>query len=119
MPSQQKDIEDLFDKYKQLFSDIPTRTTKIVHDVDVGNAQPIKQHPYRLNPVKEKYLQLEIQYLLDNDFIEPSKSNWSSPCILVPKPVEITSLCTDYRKMNFVKICKLCKTSSSDSARLS
>ena len=24
----------------------------------------------------------EIQYLLDNDFIEPSESRWSSPCVL-------------------------------------
>ena len=101
-PSQQEDFKDLFIKYKQLFSDVPTRTTKIVHDVDVGDAQPIKQHPYRLNPMKEKYLQAEIQYLLDNDFIEPSKSDWSSPCILVPKPDGSFRMCTDYRKLNTV-----------------
>ena len=42
------------------------------------DAQPIKQHPYRLNPQKEEYLKNEVQYLLDNDFIEPSQSNWST-----------------------------------------
>ena len=72
------------------------------HDVDVGNAEPVKQHPYRLNPSKQKYLKEEIKYLLENDFIEPSNSSWSSPCILVPKPDGSYRMCTDYRKVNCV-----------------
>ena len=82
--SQQQDLKELFSENKQLFSDVPSRTDTIIHDVDVGDAQPIKQHPYRLNP-QEEYLKNEVQYLLDNDFIEPSQSNWSSPCLLVPQ----------------------------------
>ena len=38
-----------------------------------------------MNPVKQQILREEVQYLLDNDFIESSQSEWSSPCILVPK----------------------------------
>ena len=49
--------------------------------MDVGDANLIKQHPYRSNPVKLQILQEEIQYMLENEFIEPSKSEWSSPCI--------------------------------------
>ena len=45
----------------------------------------MKQHTYSLNPVKQQILR-EVKYLLDNDLIEPSQSEWSSPCILVPKP---------------------------------
>ena len=40
--------------------------------------------------------------MLDNDFIEPSQSDWSSPCILVPKPDRTFHMCTDYRKVNTV-----------------
>ena len=79
---------------------MPKRTNKIFHDVDVGDAKPIKQHPYRSNPVKQYILKKEIQYLLENDFIEPSKSEWSSPCILVPKHDGSFRMCTDYRKVN-------------------
>ena len=43
-----------------------------------------------------------MQYLLDNDFIEPSQSNWSSPCLLVPKPDQNYRMCTDFRKLNSV-----------------
>ena len=53
-----------------------------------------------MNPTKQKYLKEEIQYLLDKDFIEPSQSEWSSPCILVPKPDGTYRMCTDYRKVN-------------------
>ena len=55
-----------------------------------------------MNPVKQQILREEVQYLLDNDFIEPSQSEWSSPCILVPKPDETFRMCTDYRKVNSV-----------------
>ena len=57
------------------FPDIPTRTDKIYHDVNVEDSQPVKQHPYRMNPTKSKYLKEEIQYLLDNDFIDLAKVN--------------------------------------------
>lgn len=34
---------------------------------------------------KVAYLRRVVQYMLDNDLIEPGISNWSSPCILIPK----------------------------------
>jgi hypothetical protein len=40
--------------------------------------------------------------MLDNDIIETSKSDWSSPCILVPKPDSTYRLCTDFQKVNYV-----------------
>ena len=97
--SQHQDLEKLLLEFEHLFPDVPTRTDQIYHDDDVGNADPIKQHPYRLNPSKQKYLKEEIKYLLENNFIEPSNSCWSSPCILVPKPDESYRMCTDYRKV--------------------
>ena len=62
----------------------------------------MKQHPYRMNPVKQQILREEVQYLLDKDLIEPSQSEWSSPCILVPKPDGTFRMSMDYRKVNSV-----------------
>ena len=101
-PSQQEELKQLIHEYEHLFPDIPTRTGKIYHDVIVEDSKPVKQHPYRLNPLKRKYLQDEVKYLLENDFIEPSQSNYSSPCILVPKSNGTYRMCTDYRKVNSV-----------------
>ncbi len=99
-PSKREDLKKVIGDYKHLFPDVPSRTG-MIYDVEIEHtANPIKQHPYRLNPLKQKYLQQEIDYLLANDFIEPSNSNWSSPCILVPKPDGSYRMCTDYRKVN-------------------
>ena len=73
-PVQRKELKQLNHEYEHVFPDVPTRTDKIYHDVTVEDSQPVKQHPYRINPTKQKYLKVEIQYLLDNDFIEPSQS---------------------------------------------
>ncbi|KAL5015543.1 hypothetical protein ScPMuIL_007374, partial [Solemya velum] len=99
---ERNELKDLILEYKHLFPDTPGKTDVIYHDVDVGDALPVKQHPYRVNPLKEEHLKKEIQYMLDNDIIEPSKSEWSSPCVLVPKPDKTCRFCTDFRKVNSV-----------------
>ena len=101
-PSQQEELKQLIHEYEHLFPDIPTRTDKIYHDVIVEDSKPIKQHPYRMNPLKQKYLHDEVKYLLENDYIESSQSNYSSRCILVPKSNGTYRMCTDYHKVNSV-----------------
>ena len=51
-PSQQEELKQLIHEYERLFPDIPTRTDKIYQDVIVEDSKPIKQHPYRMNPLK-------------------------------------------------------------------
>lgn len=57
--------------------------------------------PY-IHPVKEQYLKKKVKYILDNDFIESSKSNSSSPCILFQKLDGSYITCTNYGKVNNV-----------------
>ena len=97
------ELKQIILEYEHLFPDIPSKTDKIYHDVElIDGSKPVKQHQYRMNLVKQQILRDEVQYLLDNDFIEPSQSEWSSPCTLVPKPDGTFHMCTDYRKVNSV-----------------
>ena len=69
--------------------------------MDKRDSAPIKQHPYRASPMKKEYLDKEVQgYMLKNDIIEESQSNWSSRCIMVPKHDGGFRFCTDFRKVN-------------------
>ena len=103
LDSEKKDeVAKLILEYRHLFPDVPGRTDVLFHDVDVGEAKPIKQPPYRLNPIKKEHMQKEIDYMFKHDIIERSDSEWSSPCILVPKPDKTYRFCTDYRKINAV-----------------
>ena len=101
-PEQQLQMKQLIMKHQDLFPNVPKRTSLVVHDIDVGDANPVKQHPYRMNPEKCKQAEDEIAYMLKNNLIRPSSSNWSSPCVLVPKPDNSVRFCTDFRKVNAV-----------------
>ena len=97
---QRKELAEVITQYREVFPDVPSKTNLIEHDVDVGESAPIKQHPYRVSPMKKELLDKEDQYMLKNDIIEESQSNWISPCILVPKHDGGFRFCTDFRKVN-------------------
>ena len=101
-PSQQEELKQWIHEYEHVFPDIPTRTDKIYRDVIVEDSKPIKLIPYRMNPLKQKYVQDEVKYLLENDLIERSQNNYGSPCLLVPKSNGTYRMCTDHRKVNSV-----------------
>ena len=48
--SKQDEMTQLVLDFAELFPDIPSRTKCVFHDVDEGDAMPIEQHPYRVNP---------------------------------------------------------------------
>ena len=60
---QRKDVTSLLNEYEEVCQDKPGCTPLAVHDVDVGDASPIKQHPYRLNPSKLAKVREEVQFM--------------------------------------------------------
>ena len=54
--SERADILKMVHQFPKLFGDVPRQTPIIEHDIDVGDSVPIKQHPYRVNPVKRAVL---------------------------------------------------------------
>ena len=76
----------LIQRFPGLFSDTPTHTNLIEHDIDIGDADPIRQRFYRVSSEKLRCLDAEVRCMLENKMAEPSFSSWASPCILVSKP---------------------------------
>lgn len=96
---ERSDVINVIQTYGNLFSDVPSRTSLIEHDIDVGDSMPIKQHAYRVNPEKRAQLQKEVTFMLENNIAEPSFSPWSSPCLLVKKSDGLFRFCTDFRRV--------------------
>jgi len=72
------------------------------HDIDTGDAHPIKQSPCR-PPLAAASAEDEIlNEMLSTGVIEPSNSPWASPVCLVKKKEWKYRYCVDYRSVNTV-----------------
>lgn len=90
------------ENHHALFSDVPTQTTVLQHDIDVGDCLPIKQHAYRVNSTKRAEMQKEAKYLQKQGLAVSSYSSGSSLGLLVPKSDGTPHFSTDLRKVNSV-----------------
>ena len=79
-----------------LFSDVPSQTTVLMHEKDVGDTLPLKQRPYRVCSDKRCRLKLQVEYMLAHGIDEPCISARSSPCLLTVKSNGEDRFCTDY-----------------------
>ncbi|XP_063635032.1 uncharacterized protein LOC134805716 [Cydia splendana] len=81
-----------------------TTTNLLEHKINLKeNASPVYVKPYRIPHALRKELQTQIQDMLDNDIIEETTSEWSSPVLLVPKKSDELGekkwrLVVDYRR---------------------
>ena len=60
--------------------------------------------PYRTSPVERAHISSEVQRMLSEKIIEPSRSPWASPVLLVKKKDGTMRFCVDYRKLNLVTV---------------
>lgn len=101
-PSERSDISRLLCQHLSLFLDVPSSTNVLEHDIDVGQATPIWQHLYRVNPVKRQLLRKEVEYTLEHGIAEHASSSWNSPCLLIAKHDGSLRLSTDFHKVSAI-----------------
>ncbi len=101
-PPQMEQLVQLIHSFPSLFGDIPSCTTLLKHDIDVGDSKPLRQRFYRVHPEKRELLDNEAEYMIKHDIAVPSDSSWASPCLLVPKSEGSARFCTDFRRVNAV-----------------
>lgn len=102
--AQHIDVENLIYDVQCLFNNIPSQTSLITHDIVLTKPSLIKQHAYQVNPAKREIMRKEIIYLLNNGFVVPGSSLWSSPCFLDTKSDGSPRFCTDFCKVNAVTV---------------
>ena len=102
---ERKKFQDFMKDYQNLFVWEPDefgRTSVIKHTIDTGDALPIKQRFYRTSHQNQLFIKEEIQRMLKNGLILPSKSQWTSPVVIVEKKNGKKRFCVDFRKLNAV-----------------
>lgn len=99
---ERKQLEDLVNQHFQSEPLTLGRTDKVKHTIDTGNAPAVKQRYYPLSPARQKLVNEELDRMLELGIVEPSKSDWSSPILLLDKPDGSRRFCVDFRKVNQV-----------------
>ena len=81
----------------------PEREINFGVDLD-HNTKTIFVPLYRMAPTKLKELELQLKYLLDKGFIQPSKSPWGAKVLFVKKKDGTLRMRIDYRRLDKVTI---------------
>ncbi len=102
---QKSEVMKVLEKYQRILAaddDQPLITNVMNFDIDVGEADSIRQVPYRHSPLVMKEITEQVQKLEKQGIITKSNSEWLSPCLLVGKKDGKKRLVIDYRKVNDV-----------------
>ncbi|KAG0929312.1 hypothetical protein G6F29_012095 [Rhizopus arrhizus] len=96
-------MTSLLQDFSDCFDSTPRSTTPLVqHHIDTGDARPISSPPHRASAAENDTINGLIDEMLQQGIIRPSRSPWSSPVVLVPKPDGTVRFCVDYRRLNGV-----------------
>ena len=95
-------------EYENVFPDElpglpPHKDVDFVIELHPGTS-PISRTPHRMAPVELQELKVQLQELLDKDFIRPSTSPWGTSVLFAKKKDKTLRLCIDYRQLNKVTI---------------
>ena len=94
-------LEDNQDAFQRWEGELG-RVTDVVHRIDTGASNPIRQRYRRLPPHKREAVEEEIERMLRLGVLEPSTGSWASPIVPVSKKDGKLRFCVDFRALNSV-----------------
>lgn len=83
-----------------LFDSIVYHSNVTEHVITMKHTRPLQQRYYPRKPAMQKIINDQIDELLAEKRIEPSKSPYSSPIVLVRKKNNEWRMCVDFRQIN-------------------
>ncbi|KAI2649246.1 Retrovirus-related Pol polyprotein from transposon 17.6 [Labeo rohita] len=99
--AQKTELNHLVSQFS-VFSAHPGQTNIIQHDIRTPPGVIVRQRPYRVPEARRQAIEDEISEMLKLGVIKPSRSAWSSPIVMVPKPDGTLRFCNDFRRLNEV-----------------
>lgn len=107
-----KKLNDRIFKFQNVFSDPELRltyTTTVRGEIRTLNTEPVYSRPYPYPMCLKEEVESQIEELLSDGIIRPSKSPYNAPVWIVPKKEDASGkkkyrLVIDYRKLNTVTI---------------
>ncbi|KAI2646137.1 Retrovirus-related Pol polyprotein from transposon 17.6 [Labeo rohita] len=100
--AQKAELQHLVSQFQDVFSSQPGQTNVVHHDIKTPTGVIVRQWPYRIPEARRQAIEEEIQQMLKLGGLEPSRSPWSSPIVMVPKPDGTLRFCNDFRRLNKV-----------------
>ena len=77
-------------------------TNVVQHTINTGDSTPIRQQARRIPFALRSNVDNMTEEMLEQGIIQPSRSPWASPIVLVAKKDGTTRFCVDYQRLNAV-----------------
>ena len=97
---QRQEVSALLLEFATVFSHLPGKTELTFHEIRTAGATPIRMPPYWIPVAYQKQVREELKAMEEIGIIEPAKSSWSSPMVMIKKKDGGVRLCGDYCKLN-------------------
>eukprot|EP00253_Pinus_taeda_P012189 PITA_12189 len=93
-------IQEFTDVFPEEIPGLPPRRNIDFTIELVPGAAPVSRAPYRMSVPELTELKIQLQELLDKNYIRPSVSPWGAPVLFVKKKDGTLRMCIDYRQLN-------------------
>ena len=103
---QVSELNNLVEEFSDIFTDIPGRTDLGSHDVELTSTEPVRSENYPIPFATKDVIDKEVNEMLKLGVIEPSRSPYCSPIVLIAKKNDSKAVrfCIDYRKINKITV---------------
>ncbi len=103
--TQTERLVELIKRYIKRFAFRPDqigRTTLLEHEINTGNAKPVRRGPYKCSIAEREIIQNQVKEYIEMGIMSPTRSPWGTGVVLVKKPDGTTRFCCDWRGLNEV-----------------
>ncbi|XP_076300585.1 uncharacterized protein LOC143218903 [Lasioglossum baleicum] len=95
-------LQELIQEEQKKFEKIHGATSLTEHEIRLEDPTPIKQRYRPRNPAMQAIIDAEVEKMLKDGVVQPSRSPWSSPIVLARKKDGKHRFCVDFRRLNKV-----------------